>query len=457
MPARVIRFISCIRNTNFISQCYISFKSFQSIPKFLGLQLPSQTSSVLMRIRNFKPSPFSLPYSYYFKSCKRTFTINSFNNEFDIIFREKHTYSRSNDSNFYSHYNKCISLLQLAGIWPILFLALFMIQQTYADTKMSSPLNKQEELVNILRISFPEIALAGLTFIPLEGGRSQSETFKFEINDNWYVIRLNHSEDSTKNQRELYMLQEASQRGFAPYVHYASSDASIILMDYVHGRTSTSEQAKKPENIANLAVTLRQVHDLPVNPNAQISVFKRMQKLYRSMKEKIITNPELDAAVEQLSSLKRDLDLFAIPCSTSHGDLNPCNILFTDQGIMLIDWSENGCEDPFYDLSCFALCHNYHANEEELLLTHYLGKIPDSNQRARYELNKRMDYVYFAIELFSIAHEAACRQGIKLKQNTHPGDWSFYTTNFEQKSNVLSPQFFYDFAGCALKNFHAYR
>ena len=146
-----------------------------------------------------------------------------------------------------------------------------------------------------------------------------------------------------------------------------------------------------------------------------------------------------------------------VPCSTTHGDLNPCNILFTDQGITLIDWSENGCEDPFYDLSCFALCHNYQAKEEELLLAHYLGKNPDSSQRARYALNKRMDYVYFAIELFSIAHEAADKEGIQLKQDTPPSDWSFYMTSFEQKSNVLSPQFFYDFARCALKNFHAYQ
>ena len=66
---------------------------------------------------------------------------------------------------------------------------------------------------------------------------------------------------------------------------------------------------------------------------------------------------------------------------------------------------------------------------------------------------KRLDYAYFAIELFFIAYEQAAREGVTLIKDGPISDWCFYMANFEQKSNVLTPQFFYDFARCALTNF----
>jgi thiamine kinase-like enzyme len=308
--------------------------------------------------------------------------------------------------------------------------------------------------LEMLRCAFPDVCTDQIHLSPINEGLSQSQIFKVEKSGQLYVIRLNDPIFAEKNRRELFVFQEASKRGVAPNIYYASEDGSVIVMNFVAGQRSSCRIARKKENIALVAYALRQVHTIPRCPPICPSVFDRMLLLHSQMVAEGVSFSKLDQAIGLLEHLRSVQISLSHTFVTAHGDLHSGNIFFTDTGVKFIDWAENSWEDSFYDLSCFALCHDYQLWEEDFLLTCYLGYAPGSEEKTLYAINKCIDYIYFSIDLLSTANKMSIDQKTDLNRNNIVYDWSFYINVFEDDKNNLTPQFLYDFGMCALKNFH---
>lgn len=344
------------------------------------------------------------------------------------------------------------------NFWGLALSIIFLIilHPAGIEAETASPTIDQNILGNLLQNAFPDTYQNDpkIRISSLEGGLSTSRIYKVVVRDQPYVLRVNNPVFFKKNRRELFVLLEASRKGIAPCVQYASADASTIVMDYIIGEKSSIRLARQKRSIIQLASALRGTHAIPRCPITSPSVCDRMQKLYRLMKNDGSTPIELDRAMEHLSPLKKRQASFSQISVTSHGDLHPGNIFFTKQGVKFIDWSESCWEDPFYDLSCFALCHNYRKTDEIFLLSCYLQHSPNSNEITRYSITKCLDYLYFSIELLFTAHKLAAERKIQLIYDDEILDWPFYISIFEKKKNDLSPQFLHNFGKCALVKFH---
>jgi len=270
---------------------------------------------------------------------------------------------------------------------------------------------------------------------PLSGGYSGSHHYRI---DQKFVLKLypNGYPGTKQAQRELSTMQAAAASGLAPKIHWISADQRAVLMDCMEGSWLTIEEAKKPHNLIAIAHALHKVHTLPKSPlrRPSVDLFEYLKALYPFP-------AELEIAVKNKHELSENC-----PKVTIHGDLNPRNIFLTKEGVKFIDWSETTWADPFLDLATFALLHDLNHIEEMLLLHTYLGNGVLSEHLERYNLIKKNTLLDEAINLIFLANELAETE----LQNGPLRDWAYYTAQFAESKENLSPQMLYDWGRCCL-------
>ena len=281
---------------------------------------------------------------------------------------------------------------------------------------------------------------------PLTGGYSGSEHYRIIDGDRILVLKVYPKGYPETNQakRELATMLQAAEIGAAPKIHWISLDKRAVLMDCAQGPWLSLEEAKNPHTIIAIANALREVHALPKSPLVRRSTRERVEELFEILKENYGVSQEL----EQAMSKRRELhEPETGPKATIHGDLNPRNIFVTSQGVKLIDWSETSWEDPYYDLTCFALLHDLNESEETLLLQAYLGNRVFREEKKRYDLIKAINLIDQAVNLIFLANQ--------LSGDLEDGpieNWSFYTKLFAESAENLSAQTLYDWGRCCLRN-----
>lgn len=343
------------------------------------------------------------------------------------------------------HTNRCFSSI-LPSVWIprslwIIFLSFSSSHGFLAAPQIHTPFEKHDQL-------FKEQT----NVYPLTNGSSSSKIYKIFLEEEYCVLKINDINLTKKNHRELYHQFKAAEKGLSPKIYFASEDSSIILMEYIPGKTSKSKVSKQHNIIKMFSERLQSIHSIPVYPFPQKPIFDRMKELHANLIEKNLSFSELDAAVNKLEDLHKLHKQFIFEKVTVHGDLHQGNLILRDEEIFFLDWEKAGYEDPFYDLCSFALCHDFNQVEEEILLTCYLGRPPVNEEKERYALNKHMSYCYFALELFSVAYDVAEKGERIFMDSSSTNEWSYYVDHFEHGAN-FSAKFLYDFGICALSHF----
>lgn len=277
-----------------------------------------------------------------------------------------------------------------------------------------------------------ECSLTEDQIIPLTGGYSGSQ--HYQIVERNLVLKIYPKGYQPK--RELAVMLQAAEIGIAPKIHWISEDRRAVLMDWIEGHWLTIAEAKKPETIIAVGAALRKVHALPQSP------YIRRNSPEELIEYLNVFPPELAPAMEKKKELRLPENS---PKVTTHGDLNPRNIFLTPQGVQLIDWSETCFDDPFFDLTTFAILHDLNEAEETLLLQTYIGNRIYRVEKERYDLVKKINLIDQAINLIFLANQLSDDL-----QNGPVESGSYYVTRFAEET--LSPQEFYDWGRCWLRN-----
>ena len=242
-------------------------------------------------------------------------------------------------------------------------------------------------------------------------------------------------------------MQEAAKKGIAPHVYVVAKDNHAVLMDFIEGHTATVELAKDPANCRKIAEALRTAHTIPQNPHTEECFRERIEQVFDSLRDK-------ELAREAFALFRRcfdELENMNGHKFNIHGDLNPRNIFITAQDVKFIDWFETRWADPFYDLSCFVLFHDYSNQEELVLLENYLQHAPSVEEKRRYYLAKTVNLTDFCItgHLFAQHMQLACPQSFD--PSTPLKDWSAYVQMFAKNAGELQAPFFHEWARASLK------
>ncbi len=188
---------------------------------------------------------------------------------------------------------------------------------------------------------------------PLKGGFSLASLYAVTVDQYSYVLRLlDIKKPLESRQRECFIAKESGERGLAPRVHYHDQQSSVLIMDFIQGKSFTLNDLEDEKTFRSLVKLLKKMHRQPI----------KLGKA-RSLHTQILRNLKL-ATHAQLF----DEDLKKLHCSDHeplcwiHNDLNENNIMHHDDGPLLIDWDLSGLGSPYSDLSALvrSLPRSYH-------------------------------------------------------------------------------------------------
>lgn len=299
---------------------------------------------------------------------------------------------------------------------------------------------------------FTDCKMNEISITPLKGGYSAT-SFVLTNSEKKYVLRLmNESESINRIQAELYAMKCAGNYGIAPKIYWVADNGYAVLMDFIPGGTLKISDSKREETIIKIAELCRKVHSLPKNPYVLSTFEEHMNALYLIQLEKTVNPRNFQLALQIIQQGSDQLKALHSPSVCIHGDLNPRNIITTNDRIFFIDWSEGMYTDPFHDLAYYSILLDYQIEEETLLLNHYLERIASQEEMARFLIAKKMNFARLALGAQYVADMllSHAKEKQTLNVNSHH-EWSYFVQAFSNNEENLTIEFFLELSELALK------
>ena len=182
-----------------------------------------------------------------------------------------------------------------------------------------------------------------------------------------YFVRLHadHPERrAISREREVRCLCEAASLGIAPEVVCHSED--LLVLHFIEGvHKSTSED---PGELGDLVDCFASLHQRTKSSHGlHPAVLTREFIHIPGVKEVLSTSAApVNSLLDRIESTV-DIPLFAL----CHMDPNPWNVLYTDEGVYLLDWEYAAHSDPVFDVAMLAIHHSFSIESCTHLLERY--------------------------------------------------------------------------------------
>ena len=168
------------------------------------------------------------------------------------------------------------------------------------------------------------------------GGLSGASVYRVESAGRAHVLKIASERESLDAWRQSLEIQRrAGDAGLAPRVIHHDEARRAVVSELIVNRGFTPRlfnPQTREGAIRQLGETIRRVH-------ARLATFK-VPSFVRT-------------AIEQVFAETPPTRTRALV--TSHNDLNPSNLAFDGERLVLLDWDMAGPNDPFYDLAAVAM------------------------------------------------------------------------------------------------------
>lgn len=252
------------------------------------------------------------------------------------------------------------------------------------------------EIVKELRESIRKVGGGEKSlFKDLEGGMSSTKLYCFSAEEKKYVLRIFPAKyPAQKRAKEVQAHQIAAQMGIAPKLLYVDKKANVLLMPFVDGHTLSFVDLKSPRVLRNLGKSLQKFHSYSGSFDQNRTQLARVKKHYERALKKGVSFPTIMAKVYE-EYVKESQLLEKEEKVLCHGDLNPNNILVTDDGnILIIDWTNATWEDPCAEIAYLTFLSGFTPRQTEAFLQAYLGRSPTVSELNQLNLyQKRVSFL----------------------------------------------------------------
>ena len=201
---------------------------------------------------------------------------------------------------------------------------------------------------------------AATTITTMAGGLSGAAVHRVDANGRTFVLKISKSDESIDAWRarcEILLL--AADAGVAPRVIHTDEARRAVLSVFVAGkpfRAAYFDPRTRDAAVNDLGRMLRRVHDLPVPASADS---RGPREVLAATWSGLSETPGIPAFVGD--AVRRVLDETpprgGRDAVLSHNDVNPGNLVYDGEQLLLVDWDAAGSNDPYYDLAAIAVFH----------------------------------------------------------------------------------------------------
>ena len=245
------------------------------------------------------------------------------------------------------------------------------------------------------------------TIARIAAGLSGAAVYRVDAGGEAFVLKISgESEPLASWRRRLHIQQLAANAGLAPRVIHADEARRAIVSAFVvdrslpafYGDSRTGEAA-----LAQRAQTMRRVHALPTPPDAEA---KDQRELLRAIWSRLAASSALPdfvgGAVERV--LLEEAPARERAWVLSHNDVNPTNLVYDGEHLLLLDWDSAGPNDPFYDLAAISVFLRMDDETCRRLLAAYDGA-PLATLPARFAYNRRLVVILCGAAFLMLARD----------------------------------------------------
>ncbi|MEZ0369977.1 MAG: phosphotransferase [Candidatus Sericytochromatia bacterium] len=230
------------------------------------------------------------------------------------------------------------------------------------------------------------------TITRVAAGLSGAGVYRVETGGQAFALKISEPDETLADwRRKLQIRQLATDAGLAPRLVHTDEVQRAVLSDFIADRSFPAFYADprtREAALAQLGWTLRQVHEIPLPADA---VAKDPQDFLAEIWSRLETHIALPAFVAEAVAgmLGEDAPACERALVLSHNDVNPTNLVYDGEHLLLLDWETAGPNDPSYDLAAIAMFLRMDQESCLKLLAAYEGE-PVSALSARFSFSRRL-------------------------------------------------------------------
>jgi thiamine kinase-like enzyme len=247
-------------------------------------------------------------------------------------------------------------------------------------------ISRPEPTVNLDDCLPAELRGPATTITQITVGFSGAGVYRVDAGGRAFVLKRSaegHGEAAWR--RAVHLQRLAAEAGLAPRIAHVDDGRRAVLSDLVVDRRFSAyaaDPATREAAIALLGRTVRRVHQLPIPPDAEPA---NPRALLETVGSAIASCAAAPAFV--VDAVRRARATEAPPAERapvlSHNDLNPTNLLWDSERLVLLDWDAAAPNDCWFDLAVPALFLRLDDDACRRLLSVYDG-VPVATLPARF-------------------------------------------------------------------------
>ena len=205
---------------------------------------------------------------------------------------------------------------------------------------------------------------------------------------------------------ECRVLALASAAGLAPRIERCEPRLGVLVAQWEEGRALGADEARGPDASVQVAELTRRVHALPLPGNARVLGPADWIEHYRDALTRLPMAarqaPRMQGRAAGADALQAEAErrlgaleaLSRAPRVLCHSDLHAANLVWTERGLVLLDWEYAHVSEALWDVAGWACNNDLEPAARAFLLMSYLGRPPSGEEAQRLEdLAWLYDYV----------------------------------------------------------------
>jgi thiamine kinase-like enzyme len=197
------------------------------------------------------------------------------------------------------------------------------------------------------------------TLTRVAAGLSGAGVYRVEAAGRRFVLKVGNPQEPLERFRsKRAVLERAAAAGLAPRLVHVEEARRAIVSELVVDRSFAAlfaDSRTRESALLLLGQTLRRLHQLPPPPEAAaVEPRAFLQGLWAAT---VASGFAVPAFVAQSNErlLSEAAPARERPLVLSHNDVNPTNLVYDGERLLLLDWETAAPNDPYYDLAAISV------------------------------------------------------------------------------------------------------